>query len=130
MLKSFDNLPGISFQGDGSSYFFVRGGGRDQNLILLDEAPLYNPSHMLGLFTPIIPDAIKTSTLYKADFPIEYGGRTSSIIDVRTRDGNKEEVNVNASLSLVSMRLSVEGPIKKKPVRILFPAPLLLWVDV
>ncbi len=114
MLKSFDNLPGISFQGDGSSYFFVRGGGRDQNLILLDEAPLYNPSHMLGLFTPIIPDAIKTSTIYKADFPVEYGGRISSIIDVRTRDGNKEEVNVNTSLSLVSMRLSVEGPIKKE----------------
>ena len=89
VLKSLDNLPGISFQSDGSSYFYVRGGNRDQNLILLDEAPLYNPSHMLGLFTPIIPDAVKTTNIYKADFPVQYGGRLSSVIDVRTRDGNK-----------------------------------------
>jgi hypothetical protein len=113
MLKSLDNLPGISFQSDGSSYFFVRGGGRDQNLILLDEAPLFNPSHMLGLFTPIIPDAVKTAKVYKADFPIEYGGRLASVIDVRTRDGNKERFSGTASMGLVSTRFSVEGPILK-----------------
>ncbi|MBI9067659.1 MAG: TonB-dependent receptor [Salinivirgaceae bacterium] len=114
MLKSLDNLPGISFQSDGSSYFYVRGGNRDQNLILLDEAPIYNPSHMLGLFTPIIPDAIKNTTIYKADFPIQYGGRLSSLIDIRTRDGNMEKFSGSSSIGLVSARISVEGPIKKE----------------
>jgi hypothetical protein len=114
MLKSFDNLPGISFQSDGSSYFYVRGGNRDQNLILLDEAPIYNPSHMLGLFTPIIPDAVKTTNIYKADFPIQYGGRLSSLIDIRTRDGNMERFSGSASVGLVATRLSIEGPLKKQ----------------
>lgn len=113
MLKSLDKLPGISFQGDGSSYFYVRGGNRDQNLILLDDAPIYNPSHMLGLFTPIIPEAVKNTNVYKADFPIQYGGRLSSVIDIRTRDGNKEHFSGSANMGLVSTRLSLEGPIKK-----------------
>ncbi len=114
LLKSFDNLPGISFQSDGSSYFYVRGGNRDQNLILLDEAPIYNPSHMLGLFTPIIPDVIKNTNIYKADFPVEYGGRLSSIIDIRTRDGNMERFSGSATFGLVSSRFSLEGPIVKQ----------------
>ncbi|MDA3891515.1 MAG: TonB-dependent receptor [Salinivirgaceae bacterium] len=114
MLKSFDNLPGISFQSDGSSYFYVRGGNRDQNLILLDEAPIYNPSHMLGLFTPIIPDAVKTTNIYKADFPIQYGGRLSSLVDIRTKDGNMERFSGSGSLGLASTRFSIEGPIKKQ----------------
>lgn len=113
MLKSFDNLPGISFQSDGSSYFFVRGGSRDQNLILLDEAPIYNPSHMLGLFTPIIPEAVKSATIYKADFPVEYGGKLSSVIDIRTKDGNMNQLSGSASFGLVSARMSLEGPIIK-----------------
>lgn len=113
MLKSLDKLPGISFQGDGSSYFYVRGGNRDQNLILLDDAPIYNPSHMLGLFTPIIPDAVKNTNIYKADFPIQYGGRLSSVVDIRTKDGNKERFSGSANMGLVSTRFSVEGPIKK-----------------
>lgn len=114
LLKSFDNLPGISFQSDGSSYFYVRGGNRDQNLILLDEAPIYNPSHMLGLFTPIIPDVVKTTSIYKADFPIQFGGRLSSIIDIRTRDGNMEKFSGSTSLGVVAGHLSFEGPIKKQ----------------
>jgi hypothetical protein len=114
MLKSFNNLPGISFQGDGSSYFYVRGGNRDQNLILLDEAPIYNPSHMFGLFTPIIPDAVKTTNIYKAGFPIQFGGRLSSIVDIRTRDGNMEQFGGSASLGLVAARLTLEGPFKKQ----------------
>ncbi len=113
MLKSLDNLPGISYQSDGSSYFSVRGGGHDQNLILLDEAPLYNPSHMLGLFTPIIPEAIKHVEIYRADFPVQYGGRLSSVIDIRAKDGNMRKFSGSASLGPVSTRFSVEGPFKK-----------------
>lgn len=113
MLKSLDKLPGISFHGDGSSYFYVRGGNRDQNLILLDEAPIYNPSHLLGLFTPIIPEAIKSTKVYKADFPIQYGGRLSSVIDIRTRDGNMERFTGSGSIGLLANRLTIEGPIKK-----------------
>jgi|WetSurSiteA1Bulk_404760.scaffolds.fasta_scaffold00024_4 hypothetical protein len=114
MLKSLDNLPGVSFQSDGSSYFSVRGGNRDQNLILLDEAPIYNPSHLLGLFTPIIPEAIKHTEIYRADFPVQYGGRLSSVIDIRARDGNMMKFSGCASISPVSTRFSVEGPFKKE----------------
>ena len=113
VLKSLDNLPGISYQSDGSSYFSVRGGGHDQNLILLDEAPLYNPSHMLGLFTPVIPEAIKHVEIYRADFPVQYGGRLSSVIDIRAKDGNMKRFSGSASLGPVSTRFSVEGPLKK-----------------
>jgi len=113
MIKSLDNLPGIAFQSDGSSYFSVRGGNRDQNLILLDEATIYNPSHLLGLFTPIIPEAVKHTEVYKADFPIQYGGRLSSVIDIRTRDGNMQKLSGNFSTGIVSTRASIEGPIKK-----------------
>ncbi len=114
MLKSLANIPGISFQNDGSSYFHVRGGARDQNLILLDEAPIYNPSHLLGLFTPIIPEAVKKTEVYKADIPIQYGGRLSSVIDIRTKDGNIEHFSGSGNLGLVSTRLNFEGPIRKK----------------
>jgi hypothetical protein len=113
MLKSLDNIPGISFQSEGSSYFSVRGGRYDQNLILLDEAPIYNPSHLLGLFTPIIPEAIKHTEIYRADFPVEYGGRLSSVIDIRARDGNMRRFSGSASISPVSTRFSVEGPFRK-----------------
>jgi len=113
MLKSLDNLPGISFQSEGSSYFSIRGGNRDQNLILLDEAPIYNPTHLLGLFTPIIPEAIKNIEVYRADFPVEYGGRLSSVIDIRAREGNMRRFSGNVNLSPVSARFSVEGPFKK-----------------
>ncbi len=113
MLRSLDQLPGINFQNEGSSYFFVRGGNRDQNLILLDEATLYNPSHILGLFTPIIPEAVKHTEIYKADFPIQYGGRLSSVIDIRTKDGNMKKFSGAGSIGMVSTRLSLEGPFKK-----------------
>ncbi len=113
MLKSLENLPGISFQSEGSSYFSVRGGNRDQNLILLDEAPIYNPTHLLGLFTPIIPEAIKNTEVYRADFPVQYGGRLSSVIDIRARDGNMRRFSGSVNLSPVSARFNVEGPFKK-----------------
>jgi len=85
VIKSLAAVPGIKFFGDGSTIFFVRGGGRDQNMITIDEAPLYNPTHLLGYFSTIIPDAIKDVKIYKGDFPANYGGRLSSLIDIRTK---------------------------------------------
>lgn len=112
-LKSLDQFPGIGFQGDGSSFFHVRGGHRDQNLILLDDAPIFNPSHLLGLFTPVIPEAVKHAEIYRADFPVQFGGRLSSVIDIRARDGNMQKLAGSASVSPISARFSLEGPFKK-----------------
>ena len=113
VLKSLESQPGITFYGDGSSYFHVRGGHYDQNLILLDEATIYNPSHLLGIFSPIIPDAVKSVDIYKASFPVNYGGRLSSVIDIRTRDGNMSKYMFSGSLGLISARTTFEGPLIK-----------------
>jgi hypothetical protein len=114
VLKSLEFQPGISFYGDGSTYFHVRGGNYDQNLILLDEATLFNPSHMLGIFSPVIPDAIRSVDVYKADYPVNYGGRLSSVVDIRTKDGNKSKFAMSGDIGLISARGTVEGPIKKE----------------
>jgi len=113
VIKSLAFQPGIVFYGDGSSYFHVRGGNYDQNLIILDEAIIFNPSHLFGIFSPIIPDAIKSVDIYKADFPVNYGGRLSSVIDISTKDGNKNKFSATGSLGLISARGTIEGPIKK-----------------
>lgn len=113
VLKSLELQAGINYYSDGSSYFHVRGGHYDQNLILLDEATLFNPSHLLGIFSPIIPDAIKSVDIYKSGFPAKYGGRLSSVIDIRTRDGNMNDFSAAGSLGILSGRLSVEGPFRK-----------------
>jgi hypothetical protein len=113
VIKSLDAIPGISLQGDGSTLFFVRGGNKDQNLILLDDAPIYNPAHFLGLFSTFIPEAVKDINIYKGDIPAEYGGRLSSLIDVRTKDGDMNKYNVNGNLGLVAWKASVEGPVSK-----------------
>ena len=113
VIKSLDAIPGISLQGDGSTLFFVRGGNKDQNLILLDDAPIYNPAHFLGLFSTFIPEAVKDIKIYKGDIPAQYGGRLSSLIDVRTRDGDMNKLNVNGNMGLVAWKAMVEGPIKK-----------------
>jgi hypothetical protein len=113
VIKSLAFQPGIIFYGDGSSYFHVRGGNYDQNLIILDEATIFNPSHLLGIFSPIIPDAIKSVDIYKADFPINYGGRLSSVVDISTKDGNKNKVSASGALGLISARGTIEGPFKK-----------------
>lgn len=114
ILKSLETLPGITYLAEGSSYFNVRGGQYDQNLILIDEAAVYIPSHLLGLFSTVIPDAIKNTEVYKADFPIKYGGRISSVIDIHTKDGNKNRFSGSGSLGLLAGRMSVEGPIKRE----------------
>ncbi len=113
VIKSMAFQPGIVFYGDGSSYFHVRGGNYDQNLIILDEATIFNPSHLLGIFSPIIPEAIKSVDIYKADFPINYGGRLSSVVDISTKDGNKNNLSASGSLGLISARGTIEGPFKK-----------------
>jgi hypothetical protein len=113
ILKTIQLLPGVQSGGDGNSGFFVRGGGIDQNLILLDEATVYNPSHLLGFFSTFNSDAIKDVTLYKGAVPAEYGGRLSSVLDVKMNDGNSKDYHVSGGIGLISSRLNVEGPIEK-----------------
>ncbi|MDF1576387.1 MAG: TonB-dependent receptor [Bacteroidales bacterium] len=116
VIKSLAAIPGIKFFGDGSTIFFVRGGGRDQNLITIDDAPVYNPTHLLGYFSTVVPDAIKDVKVYKGDFPANYGGRLSSLIDIRTKDGNMNHFGMDASVGLLSSRLSLEGPVWKEHI--------------
>jgi len=113
ILKTIQLLPGIKSAGDGSSGFFVRGGGADQNLILLDEATVYNASHLLGFFSTFNSDAIKDVTIYKGDMPAQYGGRLSSLLDIKMNDGNNKDYKVSGGIGLISSRLNVEGPIVK-----------------
>ncbi|MEL7534252.1 MAG: TonB-dependent receptor, partial [Bacteroidota bacterium] len=111
ILKTIQLLPGVKAAGEGSSGFFVRGGGSDQNLILLDEATVYNPAHLLGFFSVFNGDAIKSTKLYKGNMPAEYGGRLSSVLDVQMKDGNKKDYELSGGIGLISSRLTFEGPI-------------------
>lgn len=113
ILKTIQLMPGISSAGDGNSGFYVRGGSSDQNLILLDEAPVYNASHLLGFFSTFNSDAIKDVTVYKGSIPAEYGGRLSSVLDVKMNDGNDQKYHVSGGIGLISSKLNVEGPIQK-----------------
>ncbi len=113
ILKILQLMPGVKSAGEGNSGFFVRGGGADQNLILLDEAPVYNASHLLGFFSVFNSDAIKDVTLYKGGMPAEFGGRTSSVMDIRMKDGNNKKLGVSGGIGLISSRLTVECPIVK-----------------
>lgn len=114
VLKSIQLLPGVSTVGEGSSGFNVRGGSVGQNLVLLDEAPVYNSSHLLGFFSVFNPDAVKDVKLYKGGIPSRYGGRISSILDIRMKEGNNKEYDVSGGIGTVFSRLAVEGPIKKE----------------
>lgn len=113
ILKTIQYLPGVSSGGEGSSNFFVRGGAGDQNLILLDEATVYNASHLFGFFSTFNSDAIKDATLYKGGIPAQYGGRISSVLDVSMLDGNNKNYSVEGGLGLIASRLKIEGPIVK-----------------
>jgi outer membrane receptor for ferrienterochelin and colicin len=113
IMKSIQLMPGVQTASEGSSGFSVRGGSTDQNLILLDEAPVYNASHLMGFFSVFNSDAIKDATLYKGDIPASNGGRLSSLLDIRMKDGNRKEYHVNGGIGIISSRLTVEGPIKK-----------------
>ncbi|KUJ55943.1 TonB-dependent receptor [Chryseobacterium aquaticum] len=114
VLKTIQLLPGIKSNGEGSSGFSVRGGATDQNLILLDEAPVYNASHLLGFFSTFNSDALKDASIIKGNSPAQYGGRLSSVMDVKMKDGNNKDYNINGGIGLISSRLSVEGPIQKE----------------
>ncbi|MGY5351246.1 TonB-dependent receptor [Wenyingzhuangia sp. IMCC45533] len=116
VIKSITTLPGVTTAGEGQSGFNVRGGAADQNLVLLDEATLYNTSHLFGLFSVINADAIKDLKLYKGGTPAKYGGRISSVLDVRQKDGNKYDFHANGGIGLISSRLTLEGPIVKEKV--------------
>lgn len=113
ILKSVQMLPGVISAGEGTSAFFVRGGGGDQNLILMDEAPIYDASHLGGLVSVFNADVIKDSELYKGGIPARFGGRLSSILEVRTIDGNNKNLQVQGGLGTLASRLSVQGPIKQ-----------------
>ena len=113
LLKTIQLLPGVKSAGEGNSGFFVRGGGADQNLILLDEAPVYNATHLLGFFSTFNSDAIKDATIIKGNSPSQYGGRLSSVLDVKMKEGNNQNYTVNGGIGLISSKVSVEGPLQK-----------------
>ncbi|MGJ8550675.1 TonB-dependent receptor [Winogradskyella wichelsiae] len=113
VIKSITLLPGVTNAGEGSSGFNVRGGAADQNLILLDEATIFNSSHLFGFFSVFNPDAIKDIKLYKGGIPSKYGGRISSVLDIYQKEGNSKSFHMNGGIGLISSRLLAEGPIKK-----------------
>jgi hypothetical protein len=113
VLKSILLLPGVTNAGEGASGFNVRGGGADQNLILLDEATIFNSSHVFGFFSVFNPDAIKDLKLYKGGIPSRYGGRASSVLDIYQKDGNSKQFQMNGGIGLISSRILAEGPLVK-----------------
>ncbi len=114
LIKSLQTLPGIKSHSDGSAYFFVRGGQKDQNLILLDDAPVYNPAHLFGFYSIFIPDFTKEIKVYKEDMPVYQGDRLSSIIDIRTKDGNLNKFELNGIVNPLVSSIAFEGPFKKE----------------
>lgn len=113
VLKSLQLLPGVSSAGEGQSGFYVRGGGPDQNLILLDDAAVYNAGHLFGFFSVFNGDAIKNVTLIKGAAPANYGGRLSSVVDITMKEGNNKKYQVEGGIGLIASRLSIQGPILK-----------------
>jgi hypothetical protein len=113
ILKTVSLLPGVKSAGEGQSGFYVRGGGADQNLILLDEAPVYNASHLLGFFSVFNSDALKDINLIKGGMPAEYGGRVSSVMDIKMKEGNSKKLSVSGGVGLISSKLTIEAPIVK-----------------
>ncbi len=113
ILKTIQLLPGVKSAGEGNSGFYVRGGSADQNLILLDEANVYNASHLLGFFSTFNSDAIKDALLIKGNTPAQYGGRLASVLDIKMNEGNDKNYKVSGGIGLISSRLMVEGPIQK-----------------
>lgn len=113
ILKSLQLLPGVRNAGEGNAGFYVRGGGPDQNLIMLDEAVVYNTGHLFGFFSVFNSDAIKSLSLIKGGMPAQYGGRLSSVIDIAMKDGNENKTQVDGGIGLIASRFSIQGPIKK-----------------
>lgn len=113
ILKAIQLLPGVRNAGEGNAGFYVRGGGPDQNLIMLDDAVVYNTGHLFGFFSVFNADAIKNTSLIKGGMPAQYGGRLSSVLDVQMKDGNSNKFTTEGGIGLIASRLSVQGPLKK-----------------
>ena len=113
ILRTLHLLPGIQAASDISSGLYIRGGGPDQTLILLDQMPLYNPSHAFGFFSTFNPDAIRDMSLHKGAYPAQYGGRLGAVLDVHNKDGNRKGFEASGGVSIIAARLTLEGPIKK-----------------
>jgi hypothetical protein len=113
VLKAIQLLPGVRNAGEGNAGFYVRGGGPDQNLIMLDDAVVYNTGHLFGFFSIFNSDAIKNTSLIKGGMPAQYGGRLSSVLDIAMKDGNMNKTQVDGGIGLIASRLSIQGPIKK-----------------
>ncbi|NDK56709.1 TonB-dependent receptor [Pontibacter fetidus] len=113
LIKTLQLKPGVQSGGEGSSGLYVRGGGPDQNLVLLDDAVIYNPSHLFGFFSVFNPEAVRDVELYKGGFPAQFGGRLSSVLDVRMNEGNNEQLRTSGGIGLISSRLSIDGPVVK-----------------
>lgn len=114
LVKTIQLMPGVKSNGEGNNGFSVRGGATDQNLILLDEAPVYNASHLLGIFSTFNSDAIKDATIIKGNSPAQFGGRLSSVLDIKMKEGNNKNYQASGGIGLISSRLTVEGPIQKE----------------
>lgn len=113
VMRTLQLMPGVMSSGEGNSGFYVRGGGPDQNLVILDDAVVYNTGHLFGFFSVFNADAIKNTTLIKGGMPAQYGGRLSSVIDLQMKEGNMKKYQVDGGIGLISSRLTVQGPIKK-----------------
>ena len=114
LFTSIQSLPGVSMNSDGSAFFYVRGGGKDQNVIIIDDAPIYNPSHLFGMYSTIIPEFVKSITVHKSDMPANLGDRLSSIVSIRTRDGSLNKFHFGGSINPLIYRFSFEIPTIKK----------------
>ena len=113
ILKTIQLLPGVSSVSEGGQGFYVRGGGPDQNLVLVDDVPVYNASHLFGFFSVFNSDAVKSGNLIKGGMPANYGGRMSSVLEIKTNDGDQQKFNVKGGIGLISSRLTIDGPINK-----------------
>ena len=122
LLKALQLLPGVRSAGEGNAGFFVRGGGPDQNLILLDDAVVYNPGHLFGFFSVFNSDAIKNVSLIKGGMPAQYGGRLSSVVDVTMKDGNINKLQMEGGIGIIASRFSIQGPIKKNKASFIISA--------
>ena len=113
IIRALQVVPGIQTFGDGSSLYYVRGGNSDQNLLMIDDVPVYNPSHLFGFFSAFSPDAINDVRIYKGDFPAKYGGKLSSVIDIKVKDGNMKQLGFSGNIGPYASSLTFEGPIVK-----------------
>lgn len=120
LIKGLQSLPGIKMHSDGSAFFFARGGEKDQNLVIIDDAPIYNPSHLFGFYSIVVPDFTRSIKVYKSDIPANLGDRLSSIVDIRTKDGNLNKWELRGAFNPMISRFSVEGPIVKKKGALFF----------